>query len=371
MNATRKAKILIADDDERSRKLIIAVLQNHRYVFETAGNGREALEKVRDFSPDMVFLDVVMPEIDGLEVCRRLKEDPKTRHIPVVIVTALEDRESRIQALNYGANDFLIKPINSAELAVRAQNLFKIKEFDDFLRQHNKILESKVNRKTKELQDAFQQLTASRDKLKESYLDTIYRLTTVIELKDEGTATHVKRVGLYCRRIAEKLGWKEKEQEQFFYSSPMHDIGKIGVPIEILLKKTKLTEEEAVFMRMHTVIGGRILHGATSEYLEMAEQIALTHHEKWNGSGYPRGLRCGEIPLVGRIMTLVDQYDTLRSQRSYKPSMSHAKACRILVQGDEKTVPEHFDPSLLTLFNDCHREFEEIYDQYRSDPIEF
>ncbi len=340
--------ILLADDDPVIIKYLSTLLARHDYQYLTARNGAEAIERAKSNRPDLILLDVMMPEMDGLEVCKKLRSDSSTQHIPIIVITGSMDRELKVKGLSAGANDFLTKPLDRSELMVRVKNLLRLKEFEDFLRNYNELLKGEVKEKTWQI--------------REGYVDTILRLTMVAEYKDEETAAHIRRVGHYCHLMAKHLGWSEEEQETILYASPMHDIGKVGIPLEILLKSTKLTTEEFALVKTHTLIGADILHGSQSKYLRMAETISLTHHERWNGTGYPKGLKEEEIPMAGRIMNIVDQYDALRGRRPYKSPLDHEGTVRIIVEGDERTSPEHFDPNLSKAFSELAPAFKNIFE---------
>jgi cyclic di-GMP phosphodiesterase len=342
-----KARILLVDDDEKTREIMRLLLKEEGHETIEAENGEKALESMKAELPDLILLDVEMPGISGFEVVKRLKEDNRTRQIPVIMVTGLGDQGSRLRALANGAEDYLPKPVNPKELSMRVRNHLRLKEYGDFLVSLNNVLDKRVQERTAELQA--------------NYRETIYLLTSAAELRDETTGAHVRRISHYASRLAREMKADSEFVKTIFYASPMHDIGKIGIPDRILLKPGPLSSEEWIIMKKHAEIGAKILAEGSSPFMKMGTLIALTHHECWDGSGYPSGMRGEEIPLPGRIMLLCDQYDALRSRRPYKLPIEHRAVVKILTEGDGRTRPEQFCPEVLTAFEHCHNDFESVY----------
>ncbi|MCD6142374.1 HD domain-containing protein, partial [Candidatus Bipolaricaulota bacterium] len=256
-----------------------------------------------------------------------------------VMVTALHDVEDRVKALEAGADDFLTKPVDKTVLRARVQSLLKVKAYNDHMRNYQQELEAEVAKRTEELQQAF-------EKVKESSLETIYRLARAAEYKDEDTGTHIMRMSHYAATVARELGLPEDEAESILYAAPMHDVGKIGIPDRILLKPGKLDPDEWKVMKQHTLIGGKILSGSEAGFIKLAEVIALTHHEKWDGSGYPNGLTGEDIPIAGRITAIADVFDALTSKRPYKEPFPLEKSFSIIREGRGT----HFDPAVVDAF---------------------
>jgi putative two-component system response regulator len=318
--------------------------------------GEAAVNVAREGQPDIILMDVMMPVMNGIEATRILKQDDRTKHIPVIMVTALDTREDRLQGIACGADDFLTKPIDVEELEVRLRNNLRNKEYYDFLINHKELLEKQVAARTAEL--------------RQGYIDTIRRLTLAAEYKDEETGCHIRRISLYVKELALACGVDRDFADVIFYAAPMHDIGKVAIPDHILLKNGPLDAGEWEIMKTHTSFGAKILQGAESPYLRMAEEIALNHHERWNGTGYPNRLAGESIPFAARIMNICDQYDALRAKRPYKPAFSHQKTFDILTVGDGRTMPEHFDPNVLAGFHRVATVMDDIFESHQDEKAE-
>lgn len=331
----------------RNVKLIETLLQVQGYATLSAGNGTEALALALTEQPDLILLDVMMPDMDGFETVTQLKADPLTRPVPVIMITALNDRESKQRALEAGAEEFLTKPIDRADLNVRVRNLLRLKEYGDFLVEHNRRLDEQVRERTAQLEEA--------------YRDTVFTLVRAAEQKDEETGHHVRRISHYCRLLAEAMHLPVEFQDLIYHASPMHDIGKIGIADHVLLKPGGFTPEEWAIMRTHCILGASILASGSSPYVRMGAEIALNHHERWDGSGYPSGLKGEAIPLSARIMQICDVYDALRSKRPYKPPIDHQRSVEIISRGDGRVEPGHFDPAVLAGFVANANHFGDIY----------
>lgn len=349
-----RPKILLVDDEPTNLRVLDAMLTPLGYECVSAPDGRAGIAKAKDWNPDCILMDAMMPELDGFEATRYLRQDDLTRRTPIVMVTALQDVEARVKALEAGADDLLTKPVDKTELRARVQSLVKIKSYQDRLENQQKVLEEAVTRQTKQLRQALQNL-------QQASLDTIVRLARASEYKDEDTGMHIQRMSHYAAAVARKMGLPDEEADNILYAAPMHDIGKIGIPDSILLKPDRLTETEWDVMKQHTVIGACILEGSGSPLVEYGRIIALTHHERWDGSGYPLGLAGEDIPLIGRITSLSDVFDALVSRRPYKDPISVEETCAMMEAGRGK----HFDPKVLDAFLAIVDEVAAIRNRYR------
>jgi putative two-component system response regulator len=348
-------KILVVDDEAKNLKLMEALLTplGHELLF--AHDGQEALDKAKSEHPDLILLDIQMPKLNGFEAAKLLKGGKDTSIIPIVMVTAFNAVEDRVKALEVGADDFLAKPVDKTELRARVTTLLKVKAYNDSMINYQKTLESEVAKKTAELKKAF-------DRIKSASLETINRLSRAAEYKDEDTGAHIQRMSFYAAAVAKKMGFSEIEVENLLYAAPMHDIGKIGIPDRILLKPGKLNDEEWVIMRQHAAFGANILAGSNAEFVKLGAQIALSHHEKWDGSGYPKNLKGDQIPLPARIVAIADVFDALTSNRPYrKEPFTIEKSFSMIKEG----IGSHFDPAVVEAFFSITDEILEIREKYK------
>jgi putative two-component system response regulator len=328
-----KAKILIIDDEQANISLLEDVLENEGYSdFHSIQDSRKALDMYTEIRPDLVLLDLNMPYLDGFQIMEQLKEIEKNSYAPVLVLTAQSDRNTRLRALAAGARDYIEKPFDITEVNQRISNMLEIRLLHNQVRDQNIILEEKVQVRTSELENTRQ--------------EAILRLGRAAEYRDNETGMHVIRMSRLSAKLAQEIGLPPEECQLILQASPMHDVGKIGIPDEILLKPGKLNDEEWVIMKKHPEIGAEILSGSHSKVMQMAESIAMTHQERWDGSGYPRQLKGDEIPLAGRIVAICDVFDALTSKRYYKEAFSIEKSMEIIEDGSGKD----FEPLLVDAF---------------------
>lgn len=320
-----KATILVVDDTPENIEVLAGILSRD-YKVKFATSGEKALTQMRSTAPpDLVLLDVMMPGMNGFEVCRQLKADPRTRRIPVIFVTALGEVANEAEGLALGAVDYITKPVSAPIVRARVQTHLALYD-------QNRELMRQVQVQTEEI-------NATR-------LEIIRRLGRAAEYKDNETGLHVIRMSHYSRLIGEAAGLPSEECETLLQAAPMHDVGKIGIPDAILLKPGPLDDDEWRLMKRHPQMGAEIIGDSTSPLMGMAREIALTHHEKWNGSGYPHGLKGEEIPLSGRIVALADVFDALTTARPYKKAWTVEAAIDLIMR--ERS--SHFDPALVDVF---------------------
>ena len=341
------SKVLIVDDFKPNVDIIVAALRQE-YKLSVADSGHAALAQVKESPPDLILLDIMMPEMDGYEVCVRLKSDPATGSIPIIFTTAMSDSANVTKGFKLGAVDYITKPIRIAELQARVRTHLTLRNAMLELADQNRSLDIRVKERTRELQ--------------ETQLEIIYRLSRAAEYRDNETGMHIKRLSLLCRTLAEAYGCDKETSDLIFNASPMHDIGKIGIPDAVLLKPGPLDADEWKIMQSHTTMGGKILSESDLLLIKMGQVIALTHHEKWNGSGYPHGLSEYEIPQAGRIVAICDVFDALTSIRPYKKAWPLNDALDEIKAGSGTA----FDPSLVVSFFKCLPELVRIKGAYEN-----
>ncbi len=356
-------RILAVDDDNFNLQIIKAILEGVSATIYTATNGQEALDLLESTPGiDIVLLDLQMPVMDGFEALQRIKLNVSLMNIPVIVVTADQQEVNKVLAL--GANDFLAKPFNPDELRLRVMNHIRSKKYQDIINDMNAVLEKEVAKKTAALQEA---LFLSQ----EAEYEICLRLGRAAEFRDMETGMHTRRISEMSKVLALLAGLSQDEAELLRFASPLHDVGKIGIPDRILLKPGKLDTNEMQIMKLHTTIGGRILsEGQRFPSLEAGRIVALQHHEKWDGSGYPHGLQGKDIHIFARIVMITDIFDALASDRPYKKALPIEKTLTIMEEGRNT----FFDPSLLQLFLGNLQQFIDIRDylkdqQEESDPL--
>lgn len=355
-----RATVLVVDDTASNLSLMTDLLETD-YRVKVATTGARALKIAKaDDPPDLILLDVMMPELDGYDVCRQLKADPATRDIPVIFMTARNEIRDEQAGLEMGAVDYFTKPISPPIMLMRVKNHLALKAAADFLKDKNAFLEQEVQRRTEEVRDV-QDVT-------------ILMMASLAETRDNETGNHIIRTQHYVKLIARQLqqhpsystALSDTVIDLLFKSAPLHDIGKVGITDDILLKPDKLTAEEFEVMKTHTTLGKVAIESAEERlgkhvpFLQIAKEIAYSHQEKWDGTGYPQGLKGAAIPLSARLMAIADVYDALISRRVYKPAFTHAKAMQIIEEGRGR----HFDPDVVDAFIAVQMSCKAIADQY-------
>lgn len=355
---SENASIMVVDDNPANLNLLRDMLESNNYRVLAFPNGRKALTAAARNPPDLILLDIKMQEMDGFEVCKRLKADDVLKEIPVLFISALAEVKDKVMAFSVGGVDYVTKPFQFEEVNARVETHLRLRKMQRELEKYNLHLEELVNEKVREISD--------------SQLATILAVSKLAEYRDDETGHHIERTRTFCKVLADHLRRNSRYTasiddiyvERIYQAAPLHDIGKVGILDNILLKPDKLTAEEFAIMKTHAVIGARTLQTVRSKYPKNAflnMGIALTHyhHEKWDGNGYPDGLAGEDIPLAARIMAIADVYDALRSKRPYKPAFTHEKSCEIILEGSGK----HFDPAAVDSFRAVESEFAEIQQQ--------
>ena len=332
------ARILLVDDEPANVRLLERVLDKLGYM-TTRGvtDSREVAELVDMFDPDLILLDLHMPHLDGFQVLEQLRTSKTSEYLPVLVLTADVNPETRLRALGAGANDFLTKPVEPTEVGLRVRHLLTTRFMTLELQDQTEVLEQKIRARTWELEEA--------------QIEIMERLARAAEYRDDNTGEHTFRVGHNAAELAAAAGMTGQDVELIRSAAPLHDVGKIGIPDSILLKPGPLTDEEFAIMKPHTIIGAKILSGSRFRVLQLAEQIAMAHHEQWNGGGYPHGIAGDRIPIPARIVSIVDTFDALTHERPYKDAWPAEKALEVIKEGSGT----RYDPKLAGLFIELRR----------------
>ncbi len=355
-----QTEILVVDDTLENIQVLSGMLKQKGYKVRPVTSGKMALQTARHSPPDLVLLDISMPEMDGYEVCTRMKADPGLKDIPILFISALSDTSDIVKAFTLGGEDYIAKPFKLEEVLKRVETHLQKRNQQLRLEEYNRHLEELVETKSREL-------TAVQ-------MATIQTLAELVDYRDESTGQHVKRVQYFCKALALRLSTKPAYSalitlamiENIYHASALHDIGKIAVSDAILLKPGKLTPEEFEKIKLHTIKGAQFMEGLQrqypqNEFVKLGIVIARSHHERWDGTGYPDGLKGEAIPLSARIMALADVYDALRSVRPYKAAFAHEESCQIILAG----CGTHFDPGMTETFIEIEAEFDQIRERFQ------
>lgn len=345
-DTSKPVNVLVVDDEPPIREMMEILFTKAGYQCITADNGSAALEILETMPIDVAITDINMPGISGVDLLRKGREISQADFI---VITGYVEDFSYETLIAEGASDFIYKPISNKEILLRFRRVLRERFLLHERERINSELEAsnrQLSKYASDLNTALSDLKKTHVELQSAYLDTINRLALAAEFKDEDTGDHIMRMSEYCAFIAEQYGLEERQVNNIRYASPMHDIGKIGIPDRILLKPDRLTREEFEIIKTHTTIGASILSDARAEVLQAAHDIALNHHEKWNGNGYPRGLKGGEIPIFGRIVGLMDVFDALTSNRPYKKPYP-IEIARDIIKKERGTS---FDPDIVDIF---------------------
>ncbi|RSM21501.1 response regulator [Aeromonas salmonicida] len=367
--SSSKPTVLVIDDIPENLTLMYQLLKDD-YKVKGANGGERGLTLAETANPDLILLDIMMPEIDGYQVCQQLKSNPATSDIPIIFLTAKAERVDEHKGLKLGAVDYITKPINPEVVKARVKTHVSLKVASDILKDKNQVLEQEVERRTNEALRQKEELHAIQDV-------SFYAMISLAETRDNETGNHIKRTQAYIKRLAEQLRQNSRYVSELtddfiallYKSAPLHDIGKIGIPDNILQKEGSLTDDEFRVMKTHTTIGYEAIKNAEKvcgqpmKFLTVAKEIAYSHHERWDGEGYPLGLAGEQIPLSARLMAIADVYDALISKRVYKPAFSHSDAVNIIVSGKGT----QFDPTIIDAFAEITDELDAIAQEYTNE----
>ena len=344
--------LLYVEDDRDLRENTTRLLTSFFDHVENAENGKHGLEKYTQRKYDIVITDINMPVMNGVKMAEEIKARNKKQ--VVIVISAHDEAKYLLELINMGVDNFILKPLDINQFLEVIQKAINLVICNNLEEDYKKRLQVTVEERTRELKEAM-------DIVQDLSSEIVLRLTAATELRDLDTGLHNKRLGIYAPELARAMGMPEEFIETIAFAAPLHDIGKIGILDNILLKPGALTDEEFEIMKTHTITGAKILSGSVHDKIKMTASIALSHHERWDGTGYPNGLRGQDIPIEGRIVSICDHYDALRSKRPYKPALSHEEAMNIIINGDSKSQPGCYEPDVLETFIKIADKFDAIY----------